>query len=288
MVQRLADAAAADRAKRIAAYVGLEGGVPDIAALAARLVRPDPEDSPIPFAQYRVAAGDAALRRGLHRASDLLPAAGDRGGAGGGGERRGVSRRGSGTGRARRRWREEFRQAAAAIQRGRDAIDGLTEALLRAAQAVWPDRWTMLVPRPVLLATWVGYDTDGRTDIGWWDTLRLRLTMKRLQLERLAGQFAALGDCAAPLAAAGGGGAGGGRGADRRGAGEAGAAGGAGPGEGADRRARGGDGGGGAAAGAVPGGAGRGTGRGDAGWASRWRGPGWRRMGWRWRIPICG
>jgi phosphoenolpyruvate carboxylase len=37
----------------------------------------------------------------------------------------------------------------------------------------------------VILSSWVGYDTDGRTDIGWWDTLRLRLIMKRLQLQRL-------------------------------------------------------------------------------------------------------
>src|SRR4051794_11963369 len=57
------------------------------------------------------------------------------------------------------------------------------------------------MPRPIILASWVGYDTDGRTDIGWWDTLRLRLTMKRLQLERLAAQFAVLGEAAAPLAA---------------------------------------------------------------------------------------
>ena len=49
----LRDAAAADRAKRIAAYVGLDGGTPALAALAERLVRPDPEDSPIPFARYR-------------------------------------------------------------------------------------------------------------------------------------------------------------------------------------------------------------------------------------------
>ena len=48
-------------------------------------------------------------------------------------------------------------------------------------------------PRPVILSTWVGYDTDGRTDIGWWDTLRLRLEMKRLQLARLHGQVAAAG-----------------------------------------------------------------------------------------------
>src|ERR671920_1001709 len=91
---------------------------------------------------------------------------------------------------------EEFRQAVAAIQRGRDALDGLAAALLTAAKGVWVDRWTTLVPCPVLLSSWVGYDTDGRTDIGWWDTLRLRLTMKRLQLERLHGQLAPLGDCA--------------------------------------------------------------------------------------------
>ena len=58
LVQGLADAAAGDRAGRIAAYVGLPrggapGSVPDLATLAARLVRPDPEDSPVPFAQYR-------------------------------------------------------------------------------------------------------------------------------------------------------------------------------------------------------------------------------------------
>ena len=44
----------------------------------------------------------------------------------------------------------------------------------------------------MILSSWVGYDTDGRTDIGWWDTLRLRLEMKRLQLARLHAQIAAL------------------------------------------------------------------------------------------------
>ncbi|RAI56013.1 phosphoenolpyruvate carboxylase [Roseicella frigidaeris] len=200
LVQRLSDLAAADRARRLAAYVGLSGGPPSMPALAERLVRPDPEDSPIPFARYRAlletprfaavftahptfslppetntalaqAASGATLPEGLvHRPSP--PTLG-----------------------------EEFRQAAAAIARGRDALDGLAAALLTAAKGVWGDRWTTLVPRPVLLASWVGYDTDGRTDIGWWDTLRLRLTMKRLQLERLQGQLAGLGDCAAPLRA---------------------------------------------------------------------------------------
>jgi phosphoenolpyruvate carboxylase len=44
----------------------------------------------------------------------------------------------------------------------------------------------------VILTSWVGYDTDGRTDIGWWDTMRLRLEMKRLQLARLHAQLTAV------------------------------------------------------------------------------------------------
>ena len=73
-------------------------------------------------------------------------------------------------------------------------------ALLTVARGAWRDRWTELTPRPIILSTWVGYDTDGRTDIGWWDTLRLRLEMKRLQLKRLHDQMAAV-DGAAPIAA---------------------------------------------------------------------------------------
>ena len=49
--------------------------------------------------------------------------------------------------------------------------------LLPVAHGAWPDRWTELDPRPVILSSWVGYDTDGRADIRWWDTLRLRLEM---------------------------------------------------------------------------------------------------------------
>ena len=49
---------------------------------------------------------------------------------------------------------------------GRDALDRLNAALLSVARDAWPGRWTSLVPRPVILSSWVGYDTDGRTDIG--------------------------------------------------------------------------------------------------------------------------
>ncbi|NVN12074.1 phosphoenolpyruvate carboxylase [Nguyenibacter vanlangensis] len=87
---------------------------------------------------------------------------------------------------------EEFSLASAAILRGRNALDRLNETLLNEARARWPHEWSVLSPRPIILTSWVGYDTDGRTDIGWWDTIRLRLRMKRLQLERLAAQITPL------------------------------------------------------------------------------------------------
>jgi phosphoenolpyruvate carboxylase len=94
---------------------------------------------------------------------------------------------------------QEFTQAIAAIRNGRDAIDRLNTALLSSARRAWPQDWTALVPQAVALASWVGYDTDGRVDINWWDTLRLRMRMKKLQLERLEAQVGDI-DAASDLA----------------------------------------------------------------------------------------
>ncbi len=198
LVAGLAHAAAAERAKRLAGYVGLGNAAAEMAALADRLVRPDPEDSPVPFAAFREAVErprfaavftahptfclprETALA--LARAACGEPLPEDL-------PHRPVAPT----------LEEEFDQANEAILRGRDALDALTRTLLEAARGVWADRWQSLVPRPVLLASWVGYDTDGRTDIGWWDSLRLRLTMKMLQIRRVLGQLAPLGDCASVL-----------------------------------------------------------------------------------------
>ncbi|MCJ2060301.1 phosphoenolpyruvate carboxylase [Methylobacterium sp. J-048] len=79
----------------------------------------------------------------------------------------------------------EFEQACAAANNGRLALDAFNGALLDAARARWPDGWTALTPRPFAIASWVGCDTDGRTDIGWWDTLRYRLISKRMQFDRV-------------------------------------------------------------------------------------------------------
>lgn len=80
---------------------------------------------------------------------------------------------------------DEFEQACIAANHGRAAIDAFNGAILDAARARWPDRWTELVPKPLAIASWVGCDTDGRTDIGWWDTMRYRLISKRMQFDRL-------------------------------------------------------------------------------------------------------
>ncbi len=187
VVAHLRDTAFDARADRLRAYVGgLDGSAAAMQAVAERLVRPDPADSPVPFQTFRAAAERTRFAAvftahptfSLPREQSAALARA----AGGEPAPRFASHRPSKPALA-----EEFDQAVAAITHGRDAIDQLTEALLRAA-ALWPDRWRSLSPRPVILASWVGYDTDGRTDIGWWDTLRLRLVMKRLQLARARAQ----------------------------------------------------------------------------------------------------
>jgi phosphoenolpyruvate carboxylase len=196
LIRELRDDAFAARARRLAAYVGLrETGqaAERFASLAARLVRPDPADSPVQLAQFRAAverarfaavftahptfanppAVFAALAEAASgRAADVCF----------------VSHRPAPTTLG-----DEFDAARLAIVNGRDALDAFNRALLNEAQKAWPDRWADLLPRPVILTTWVGYDTDGRTDIGWWDTLRLRLVMKLAQLQRVAGQVAPVG-----------------------------------------------------------------------------------------------
>ena len=201
LIRRMRDDAYADRAARLAIYVGGTDRADNLAALrllANRLVRPDPDDSPVPLAQFRrqtertrFAAVFTAHPTFAHPAALYHDMA----------ER--ASGREGGPSFATHRPRaptleDEFEQAARAMQLGRGALDRLSEELLRVAQANWPDRWIDLVPCPVILTSWVGYDTDGRTDIGWWDTLRLRLRMKRLQLERLAGQLRGI-EAAAPI-----------------------------------------------------------------------------------------
>jgi phosphoenolpyruvate carboxylase len=194
LIRHLRDAAFADRAARFAKYVGgtdRQTNEAALARLAESLVRPDPDDSPVPLARFRSAvertrfaavftahptfANPPDVLATLAEAASGRPAASH------------LSHRPSPP-----TLEDEFQQACAAIARGRDALDVLNAALLTAARACWRERGTGLIPRAVILSSWVGYDTDGRNDIHWWDTLRLRLRMKRLQLERLVEKLADL------------------------------------------------------------------------------------------------
>ncbi len=205
LVRDLRDAAFADRARRLAAYVGGTGADATTAAcasLAQRLIRPDPADSPLPFARFHAAitrprfAAVFTAHPTFALPPEVAKALAER--ACGRETADFVTHRAGAPPTLAR----EFEQAVAAITHARDALDRLNAALLEAARATWPDRWAELIPAPIVLASWVGYDTDGRTDIQWWDTLRLRLAMKRLQLARLAAQLAPLAPLAAPALAA--------------------------------------------------------------------------------------
>ncbi len=195
LIRHLRDAAFADRAQRLAAYVGGTDPAASEQAmqrLAERLLRPDPAAGPLPLAAFRalverprfaaVFTAHPTFALPAEVAQALAEAA---------------SGRPPSICFASHRPRnltldEEFAQAVRAIAHGRDALDTFTAALLAAARAAWPERWTEIVPAPIILSSWVGYDTDGRADIGWWDTLRLRLQMKRLQLARLHAKVAGL------------------------------------------------------------------------------------------------
>ena len=78
----------------------------------------------------------------------------------------------------------EHAEAMAAIERAAIARDRINTRLLAHARARWPGRWLDFRPLPFRFATWVGYDMDGRTDIGWSTSILFRL---REKVRRLAG-----------------------------------------------------------------------------------------------------
>lgn len=201
LLRELGSSAFLDKARQLARSTGAPAteAAAALAALANGVARPDPTDSPVPLAAFRAACErpraaavfTAHPTFSLPRATATALAEA----AGGAAPPETLALRPEPP-----TLTDEFDQVVRAIAHGRDALDGLAAAFLGTARAIWPDRWTMIDPRPVVLASWVGYDTDGRTDIGWHDTLRLRLRMKRLQLARLAGQLAVLpGTCTAEL-----------------------------------------------------------------------------------------
>lgn len=88
---------------------------------------------------------------------------------------------------------DEHGQVLAAMRHAQQARDRLCDIIIDVARSQWPQHWRDLAPLPFRFATWVGYDMDGRTDIGWHTSIRHRLIEKAARLDAYADD---LRDCA--------------------------------------------------------------------------------------------
>lgn len=79
-----------------------------------------------------------------------------------------------------------------AIENAKASVRGLSRRILDWASRHYPDDWTSLSPGPISVASWVGYDLDGRTDIHWSKTFQIRLDEKARQLTAYADQLGAI------------------------------------------------------------------------------------------------
>ncbi len=84
----------------------------------------------------------------------------------------------------------ELAQALEAIVHLQKAVRSIYQILAEELGRLYPDRWRELVPRLVTVASWVGYDLDGRADISWEQTLASRLTLQLHQLEHYRDRLA--------------------------------------------------------------------------------------------------
>ncbi|MCI5046338.1 MAG: phosphoenolpyruvate carboxylase [Aquisalinus sp.] len=79
--------------------------------------------------------------------------------------------------------KEEHEAVLCAMEHASTAISLLHKKLIEDASMSFPDSWRSFSPAPMKLATWVGYDMDGRSDIGWQDVIRHRLIEKVRRVE---------------------------------------------------------------------------------------------------------
>ena len=65
---------------------------------------------------------------------------------------------------------------------GLELVREVYQIAFEVARELYQEEWRRLRPRLLTLATWVGYDTDGRSDIGWNTTFAKRLMVQLDQL----------------------------------------------------------------------------------------------------------
>ncbi len=83
----------------------------------------------------------------------------------------------------------EHRRAQSAVMNLRNALEGLYNRYYRVAHEHFGDQAFTAKPKLATIASWVGYDLDGRTDITWLDSMRLRLQEKLTALSDVRQRF---------------------------------------------------------------------------------------------------
>ncbi|MEM6556354.1 MAG: phosphoenolpyruvate carboxylase [Pseudomonadota bacterium] len=78
----------------------------------------------------------------------------------------------------------EHDEAQETITHAQTALANYAALVFSTARRAFPDQWRSLKPSVPTLASWVGYDLDGRTDIHWSQSFALRLKEKAVQLSR--------------------------------------------------------------------------------------------------------
>jgi phosphoenolpyruvate carboxylase len=85
---------------------------------------------------------------------------------------------------------EEVESSAAAIRHLRGAVRRLLRIAVDVAAELYPADYRRVEPRLMTVATWVGFDLDGRTDIGWSKSLDCRYRLALAGLDELGTSLA--------------------------------------------------------------------------------------------------
>ncbi|CFX12238.1 putative phosphoenolpyruvate carboxylase [Candidatus Filomicrobium marinum] len=86
----------------------------------------------------------------------------------------------------------EHRLDQLAIRNLRDSLEGLLNDFVRVAQTKFGDDAYAMRPQLATIASWVGYDLDGRTDISWLNSFKLKLDEKLDALNDIRERFLTL------------------------------------------------------------------------------------------------
>lgn len=84
---------------------------------------------------------------------------------------------------------DEHDEVQDALNNAAQAMSAYGRAIVETARAHTNGEWRTLRPSLPTLASWVGYDLDGRTDIHWSQSITFRLSEKALQLSRYAARL---------------------------------------------------------------------------------------------------